>query len=198
MKPWPHTIAQTCQFCDLLHALLELTFENDFWNLRQDGHVQVLWSIANTVMLTLCGQALLKRNSDLTPTAQEQASVLALVSKIQTILDNLVVTPGAFEAAVSLLCNIITILDYLWHPISQVSYKGLQVHTFTNTLTHTNTWAHANTHICTYSHTHVHRQRLYQETIQQSVNHSSCYFAWLVLKIQSKQHTCSSTPHPIM
>ena len=132
---WDRT--DVCKFCGLLHALLELTFENDFWNLRQDWHVQVLWSVACTVMLTLCGQALLKRNSDLTPTAQEQASVLALVSKIQTILDNLVVTPGAFEAAVSLLCNIITILDVYGTPGVQGSYKGLLVHAFTNTHTHT-------------------------------------------------------------
>ena len=46
-------------------------------------------------------QALLKRNTDLTPTTQEQASILALVTKIQGVLDNLSITPGSFDAAVS-------------------------------------------------------------------------------------------------
>ncbi|XP_076034716.1 interleukin enhancer-binding factor 2 homolog isoform X2 [Oratosquilla oratoria] len=45
-------------------------------------------------------QALLKRNADLSPTAQEQAAVLNLVTKIQGVMDNLIVDPGNFDACI--------------------------------------------------------------------------------------------------
>ena len=46
----------------------------------------------------------MKRSQELTPGAQEQAVVLNLVTKIQSALDNLVVAPSLFDAAVPSLC----------------------------------------------------------------------------------------------
>ncbi|KAJ8704395.1 hypothetical protein PYW08_013119 [Mythimna loreyi] len=43
--------------------------------------------------------ALLKRHAELCPTPAEQSAVLSLVTKLQTVLDNLVVAPGDFAAA---------------------------------------------------------------------------------------------------
>ncbi|GBN07877.1 Interleukin enhancer-binding factor 2 [Araneus ventricosus] len=43
-------------------------------------------------------KAILKRNQDLTSTAQEQTAVLNLVTKIQTVLDNIALSPGNFDA----------------------------------------------------------------------------------------------------
>lgn len=51
--------------------------------------------------------ALVKKNADMCPTPKEQTSILNLVTKLQTVLDNLVVAPGTFEACVSIHASIV-------------------------------------------------------------------------------------------
>lgn len=43
----------------------------------------------------------MKRNQDLTPTQKEHTAVLNLVTKLQAVLDRIVITPGSFDACVS-------------------------------------------------------------------------------------------------
>lgn len=42
--------------------------------------------------------ALIKRNQDLTPTPNEQSHLLNMITKVQTILDNIILSPGDFDA----------------------------------------------------------------------------------------------------
>ena len=53
--------------------------------------------------------ALLKRNGDLTPSEKEQNAITNLVTKIQTVLDTLIVSPGNFDACVSKMCPLVII-----------------------------------------------------------------------------------------
>jgi len=48
-------------------------------------------------------QALLKRAQVLTPSPEDHSSLLGVVTKIQSILDNIIISPGKTEVSVSLL-----------------------------------------------------------------------------------------------
>jgi hypothetical protein len=51
-------------------------------------------------MLSFVLKAIMKRNLDMSPNSNDNAQLLNLINKIQTILDNLVVSPGDFDACV--------------------------------------------------------------------------------------------------
>lgn len=48
-------------------------------------------------------QALLKRVQVLTPSPEDHSALLGVVTKIQSILDNIIISPGKTEVSVSLL-----------------------------------------------------------------------------------------------
>ena len=59
-------------------------------------------------------QALMKRNTDLTPSQTEQTAITNLVNKIQAVLDGLIVSPGNFDACVSLASQLLHVLALLF------------------------------------------------------------------------------------
>lgn len=81
---------------------LSLSLSHTFPNYHTTSFVVMTEKWANCLFL----QCLLKRNNDLTPSSQEQASILALVTKIQGVMDSLVLTPGSFDPAVSGLTRV--------------------------------------------------------------------------------------------
>ena len=71
--------------------------------------VCLVWFKSDFNMFDFSLKALIKRNQDLTPTPNEQTQLLNLITKIQTILDNLIISPGDFDACV---CIKFKSLDY--------------------------------------------------------------------------------------
>jgi hypothetical protein len=47
----------------------------------------------------------MQRNLEMSPNSNDNSQLLSLINKIQTILDNLVVSPGDFDACVSAYVN---------------------------------------------------------------------------------------------
>lgn len=82
---------------DSLNGLAETSADIELTNVSQS----IIFAFADRheSHLSLL-QAILKRNMYLSPTTQEQAAISSLVSKVQRILDGLIMAPGDFNACV--------------------------------------------------------------------------------------------------
>lgn len=59
-------------------------------------------------------QAILARNTDLTPTPDENANIINLVTKVQTVLENITLSPGGFDACVRVDLKFISLFIYFF------------------------------------------------------------------------------------
>ncbi|TRY69574.1 hypothetical protein TCAL_03020 [Tigriopus californicus] len=66
--------------------------------LAEPAFPPVKGNAANAEKEEILQAALLKRNQDLSPSQSEQTAITNLVAKIQGVLDNLIVSPGTFDA----------------------------------------------------------------------------------------------------
>lgn len=69
------------------------------------SHITIRWIKRNFETIHNIQQALLKRNQDLTPNPHDLTALSNLVTKIQNILENLVIAPGDFNTCVSINTN---------------------------------------------------------------------------------------------
>ena len=84
---------------EVSEAAEKLYTDVSIWMLKSVRIFSWLTQIFSLTFLNL--QALVKKNQDLTPSQAEQTALTNLVTKIQTVLDGLIVSPGSFDACVS-------------------------------------------------------------------------------------------------